>query len=441
MLGRQEVLELLKSMGIELPRKTKLPDAELDKRLTKALDSAQYLSRVIPDPPLDPRIYPSWFENPSNAKLLDGVRRHSFGEASLFAEGKDFPLYGNAFWDLRQTVMGIGNACDTLKSDELPPIAVQDKEGLSGIVMRVLEVKEFDKNTPIIVLLYRHDVRSTVSQEAIAWLRDNRDEGRSMATVTATLKEQELLLRLLKQNSRRIAKKYQPKRLSTESAFTCSFILPVGPLTAKDTAKYSANNGCTICGEPAKSKCSRCGVVRYCGSVCQRDDWKAHKALCNQLKGARWHRLTFIDGQQLPSIPGAVAFTWNKFDIVQHRVERLEKQEQLVADEPPENTHGSSTFIVKVQLSSSNARGPGYQLLQKQFTPSELEGSTMLIYDQKRVFEVTVMRDGDRASFDAVADVVRSKGERGLKVFCWAVRTADWTVDICLDHLPDWQNW
>lgn len=35
-LSREESLGLLSSMGVNLPRKTKLPDAELEKRVTKA---------------------------------------------------------------------------------------------------------------------------------------------------------------------------------------------------------------------------------------------------------------------------------------------------------------------------------------------------------------------------------------------------------------------
>jgi hypothetical protein len=38
------------------------------------------------------------------------------------------------------------------------------------------------------------------------------------------------------------------------------------------------------CQTAAKSSCSRCGREQYCGSDCQRLDWKAHKLICPILK-------------------------------------------------------------------------------------------------------------------------------------------------------------
>lgn len=139
-LSREETLALLSSMGIELPRKTKLPNTELDKRLSKALDSAQYITRVIPTPPLDPTSYASWFRDGTNKPVLEAIRRHNVGEATLIEEsqmrGIDnpfSPLYTNAFMDVRQTLMSIATACDK----GMAPVTVQDKEQSSGICMRV----------------------------------------------------------------------------------------------------------------------------------------------------------------------------------------------------------------------------------------------------------------------------------------------------------------
>jgi tetratricopeptide (TPR) repeat protein len=38
------------------------------------------------------------------------------------------------------------------------------------------------------------------------------------------------------------------------------------------------------CQIAAKSSCSGCGRKKYCGSVCQKQDWKAHKSICAILK-------------------------------------------------------------------------------------------------------------------------------------------------------------
>jgi hypothetical protein len=37
---------------------------------------------------------------------------------------------------------------------------------------------------------------------------------------------------------------------------------------------------CHKCGKPAKSRCSRCGVARYCSAECQREHWPVHTAGC-----------------------------------------------------------------------------------------------------------------------------------------------------------------
>ena len=83
--------------------------------------------------------------------------------------------------------------------------------------------------------------------------------------INATLAEQQLLLRLLKQNSKRLISSYNPPRLDrTEKPFTLSFLIPVGPLGEKEMGSFNKNDGCSVCGEPARSKCSRCNAIRYC---------------------------------------------------------------------------------------------------------------------------------------------------------------------------------
>jgi hypothetical protein len=38
------------------------------------------------------------------------------------------------------------------------------------------------------------------------------------------------------------------------------------------------------CQTAAKSSCSSCGREQYCGSICQKLDWKIHKSICAILK-------------------------------------------------------------------------------------------------------------------------------------------------------------
>ena len=44
---------------------------------------------------------------------------------------------------------------------------------------------------------------------------------------------------------------------------------------------------CFTCSERGKlSKCSRCGVARYCSSKCQKENWSEHKSQCKELMNA-----------------------------------------------------------------------------------------------------------------------------------------------------------
>ncbi|KAJ7302330.1 hypothetical protein DFH08DRAFT_1089806 [Mycena albidolilacea] len=442
MLPRKEILSLLSSMGIDLPRKTKLTDAELDKRLSKALDSAQYLARVIPAPPLDPTAYPSWFHNKSNRPILDAIRRHNLAEATLVDESRKrgienpIPLYTNAFMDLRQSLMTIGDACD----NGMKPLILQDAEHTSGICMRVLDVLEFDDQTPIIIVVFQHNVEGSLSQGSFDWISSYAFAPGPcpLRNITATVKEQHLLLRILNHNKKRVVSSYNPNRAPAEASFTLSFLLPIGPLGAQEMAKYNANNGCSVCGEPAKRKCSRCGAVRYCDEACQKEDWKSHRALCNSWQGAKWQSLTFV---AYPN--GMFAFRYNKYDNVQHEDthKRWKEIEENLDDGPPSNTHGTTPFIVKLQVSSSMAQSPGHTRVPEK---SLHDGTSFLIYDQRRTIDVTVLREfSDAASFDGVKEVMRGKGPggRGLKAFFWAIRTGEWTLDVCLDRFPEWQSW
>lgn len=217
-------------------------------------------------------------------------------------------------------------------------------------------------------------------------------------------------------------------------------------------AKYNTNNGCGVCGDPAKQKCSRCGAVRYCDAgntlracllsahnhpVCQKEDWKSHRPLCNSWQGAKWQGLTFIAADQ--HAPGAYSLRINRYDNVQHN--DMAKRVELAKHNPgpPVNTHGAMPFIVKVQINSSSAHGPAHPLFaQSQWK----DGSDLLIYDQRRTIDVMVLRaSSEEAHFNAVAEIVKTKGERGLKAFCWAIRTGEWTIDICLDQFPEFQMW
>jgi hypothetical protein len=135
------------------------------------------------------------------------------------------------------------------------------------MLFQVLEVLEFDKETPILIVLFRQEFRGTIPTNTLKWVMlhgKDGEHGKKIAHIIATTKEQHLVMRLLRLNNERLVP--QPKRIDLERFFDASFILPVGPLGAKDVAKYNKNDGCSVCGDTAKNKCSRCNVTRYCSA-------------------------------------------------------------------------------------------------------------------------------------------------------------------------------
>jgi hypothetical protein len=57
-----------------------------------------------------------------------------------------------------------------------------------------------------------------------------------------------------------------------------------------------ARPGCIISG---KSSCSGCEREIYCGSMCQKMDWKAHKPSCSTLKNLSKNLLTYREAKQV----------------------------------------------------------------------------------------------------------------------------------------------
>ena len=70
---RELLLKVLASMTIDLPPKTKMPAEALDKRLSKALNSAQRFTKnlISRDAPLSPRIQHGKPETRSKRDMLD----------------------------------------------------------------------------------------------------------------------------------------------------------------------------------------------------------------------------------------------------------------------------------------------------------------------------------------------------------------------------------
>lgn len=158
--------------------------------------------------------------------------------------------------------------------------------------------------------------------------------------------------------------------------------------------------------------------------------------------GGTWRRLTFVPATH--PIPGLHAIFVNRFTNVFHgeledQVKKLKPDRKSIP-----NTHGSAPFVVKVQLNSLEAGGHAWPALQDtgRTVDPPTNWKSMSIYDRERTFRVIAFTGiGNAATSDDVANLVNEKGDQGLKTFCWAIRSGESTVDVCIDHLPEWQKW
>ncbi|KZT64969.1 hypothetical protein DAEQUDRAFT_565796 [Daedalea quercina L-15889] len=413
-LTRQETLTILASMGVELPSATKMPDDALQKRLRQALNSAQYISNVLSNPPLDPAALSAW---PSGRSVYDGVRRGNFEEAmqnyQRKLQGKDVELYKNPMMDARQTLMGITQWWDQGHKW----MVLQDPAAEQcAINIRLLSVRELDKETPVLVLLYQSVTQANVA-EGLAWLRAMQDRHADspgyLVNIKATPLEQKLLLRLLAINGKLLSHTYKPKREPAERNFKASFFLPLGPLSFEDIGRLNSDPGCVLCGQKTTSRCSQCQSVAYCGADCQKTDWPHHKRVCRSLHGGAWRTVRFVT--VVPGTEGMYAAALNKY--ASELRDAIRPQDPAAA---PPNVHGARLFLVKLQVSLGG-------------TPTSI-----MVYDRQRSVQGYFMRRDSPEVFGEMLQEMQGPrgGYGGVKMFRWAKRVSDWELSVCLDREP-----
>ncbi len=120
-LTRAETLQILSFMGVEIPKSTKLPGDVLDKRLQDALTAAQNMDQLPITPPVDPEVTKKWpvrLNPPERESLRKAVWRGSLEEAHNIIRARETTgeykrgLFQDPFWDLRQTMMNLGDDVD-----------------------------------------------------------------------------------------------------------------------------------------------------------------------------------------------------------------------------------------------------------------------------------------------------------------------------------------
>ena len=91
----------------------------------------------------------------------------------------------------------------------------------------------------------------------------------------------------------------------------------------------------------------------------------------------------------------------------------------------PENIHDNSTFLVKLQLCRNPQNNPEV-------------GNRILVHDYHRSIQVYLLESANAELFERVRNEMESPrgGYKGLKMYRWARRTADFELSICLDNRP-----
>lgn len=101
--------------------------------------------------------------------------------------------------------------------------------------------------------------------------------------------------------------------------------------------------------------------------------------------------------------------------------ELLKRTPPSSTDGPPPNIHGTTPFIVKIQVPVIGNK--------------ELALS-MMVYDRQRSFTGYIVQITDPDAYARIEATVMMRGIMGLKMYRWAKMVADWTLEICLDVEP-----
>ncbi|THU98789.1 hypothetical protein K435DRAFT_720412 [Dendrothele bispora CBS 962.96] len=387
-LDRESKLGMLASMGAEISPKTRLSDSVIDKRLQTAINLIQNLSSLIPEAPFDPVQLglQKWTSAPTvSGKVYDAVRRSNLTEKLAMMERGDdaFPLYQNAFMDVRQTLMTLASNWDKGKGFGV----LQDQADEYVVAFRIIDIYRLktNPNVPVFFIIYSNISRATPCMDTLSWISDmmrvdaqsSSSEQRGFPRITATQQEQMLFLSILDRNAQRLAPSYKPKRRPTEKqgVFRVSFLFPIEPLGYEDLGRLTKHEGCAICGKVKTSKCSGCMAVEYCGAECQRLHWNEHKPLCKTLKGATFtpvklspepEELRIAETMGMShkkEVQSAILLNW--VDTTEDTWARLAQNKSNLAKSSKDKKssyeiHGLVPFLIKIQRNRLRPLGEMY---------------------------------------------------------------------------------
>ncbi|KAF9461154.1 hypothetical protein BDZ94DRAFT_1264418 [Collybia nuda] len=410
---REDMLVLLSTMGVELPENTKIPDDGLNKLLLQALDASQRFTDLLKTAPFNPSEYHRW---KSPKPLLEAVSRGNLTEAFENAMSGNkargtSTAKEDTFREVRQILLALSMHYDQGTRD----FVLLDTTEEWGIVIRIVDLFSLpfgdleQTDVPIFGLLYKVVNRTN---KLTLYERLNQMFNESIVSISTTELERKTMLKLFVLNGKRLSSEYKPRRNAKEDSHRLSFLLPLGPLNMRDLGKLNNLPGCEICGKRVTSRCTQCLTVSYCGTECQREDWKVHKQRCRSLKGGTWHTLTF---EKNYGSPGLVAsrLVVNRFDSAHDTQSMIENDLGV----PPIDIHGEKPFLIKLQIALH------------QFG----DDASMLVYDRQKSFQAYWKKSADRDIFTEGQKAMTGN----LKIYRWARRVGDYQLSVCFDRAPE----
>ncbi|KAH9479135.1 hypothetical protein JR316_0007714 [Psilocybe cubensis] len=240
-ISRDDLLVLLSSMGVVLPKDNKLPEEELNKRLKEALDTSQEYSDVIKKEPVDPLSLPKW--SSEEKTLYQASQRDSLLENL----GASFPSNAVSlakeytFKEMKQTLLGVAYTYDL----GVKEISFLTHDDTWGIFIRIIGVYCLKNDIPLTYILYK-ELKPTSDTPLDVLRRQVRLEQDDVTSRISDL-EGRAILTLFEQNGARL----DPKLLQLaesqtvkHSGFRPSFILPLCPINMRNLGSLTKDPGC-----------------------------------------------------------------------------------------------------------------------------------------------------------------------------------------------------
>ncbi|KAF8159212.1 hypothetical protein B0H34DRAFT_702485 [Crassisporium funariophilum] len=409
-ITRDDLLILLASMGVSLPKTTKIPDADLHKRVLSALDTSQQLSDLIEKLPVDPTNYPLWS---SKKTLFEASQRQNMTEAICreMAHEKLGPLAPKeeVFKEMRKSIMGFAYMRDM----DLYEMCFADDSEQWGILVRIFDVYKVKDDVPLFLFIYK-ELHATETH-TLKDLQEVFRAGGDFVTLKTSDFERRALLKLFEANAKRLHPRHQAINDEGQArllGFKSSFVLPLCPINMRDLGKLTHNPGCDVCGKKNIRRCVQCLSASYCGKECQTKDWQNHRQTCRSLKGGTWRTITFEEPPSAMPYQSII----NRLDSM-HNPATAGINKVTSGDKIQPDIHNGKVFLAKFQISLSHLR----------------EAADMLIYDRQRSFQAFWKRSSDRQLFDSTRN---SMGGR-MKFYRWARRVGDHQFEVCMDRAPE----